>query len=197
VDSLPYCDVQIDSALSAPEWKDLQGATIQYVASAHGGGGSGVVKVDALALRVSYTAPNADNNSCTLTSSCVVWDSTVNLDAFLHGTSYAPTGEMDVEVQGSSGTIFDRGVIAATLHANIVASSTQTESPFELPSGTPNGRLALFTGYVDADIRVRACVLYQDYNTLPGGFTQAFPGYKVQVQSWNVIHGGTTGTPSC
>lgn len=196
--SLPYCDVDITSTLQAPQWKDVDGVTVTYTASGpSGSGNTGAAAVDAVALVVNYTTANADTSTCTLSNSCVIWNSTVNLNAFLHGTSYVPTGEMDVEVQNRSGTIFDRGVIAATLHVNVVASSTQTSAPFQLPKGTQNGRLVLFTGMVDSDIRVRACVLYQDYNELPDGTKLAFPGYKATVQSWNVFRGSPGGSPTC
>ena len=198
----PYCDVTVPLAsLNDPDWKDLTEGTIQVQ-----GTGSGTVNVDAVALVANYAPVNADANTCTLANDIAnspichtpFWDSHVNLNVHLHGTTYVPADEMDVEVQGSGSTIFDRGVIAATLHVTINASSTQTQSPFELPAATPNGRKALFTGYVDSDIRVRACVEFQDFDLLPDNKTkQAFPGYKVQVKSWNVFHAAPTGTPTC
>jgi hypothetical protein len=187
------CNIPIDGSVIAPEWRDINSLTLRYDAATNKANGGGTASVDAIGIQATAASPVLEALSCTSAACPYFWDSSVNLNTFTHGTSYTPSVGWSVEINNASGTIFDRGVILRNLFVNVVASSTQTVSPFELPNGTPFGRKVEMTAYLDGTPKVRACVFYTDGT--PSG--QALPGYQVTVKRWQVLPPNAGASPPC
>jgi hypothetical protein len=144
------------------------------------------VSFDGMELSVTYVPVGFEKHRCpTSVSNCSIITSTVNQNLFFHGTVYVPSAGLNLKVHNKDTTIFDRGIIARTISANISSSSKQEDSPFQIPRGT-TGRSVLFVAKVDGVDKLRALVTYQDFNTV-GGASSAFAGYKVTVEKWSVI----------
>lgn len=187
------CDIAIPLAnvTSAPSWRDINKLALTYTASTPNSNSvDGSAAVDGVALVVDYMSPTLRTLNCG-SATCTFFNSTVNLNVFVHGTVYTPSSSWAVQVQSNSGTIFDRGVIVRNIDISVSASSKQQTSPFQLPKGTPDGRLVLFKGYVDhqADETIRACVLYDDRNGLPG--------YGLSVSHWALLRVPASQDPDC
>lgn len=167
-------------------WKDLQNIT--YAVALPSASNSGADVVDQVSLVVSYVPPAFEATSCTASTSCDLINSTVDQSVFFHGTVYAPTALLYLTVHNKVTTIFDRGVIADSVSVNMNASTTQTDSPFQVPSGSPTNRCVEFTATpVGASgPSVSANVCFQDYITNSDGTKTAYPGYIVTTKGWTI-----------
>lgn len=193
-----YC-VDITSLLNKPSWRDANSISLTYSATGNNQNVAGTVALDGIELVGTYQTPTLKDITCTPSSNCTFFDSSVNLDVFFRGTVYAPSTKFDVEVSNQSGTIFHRGVITRTIDIHVNASSKQDGSPFRLPSSSPSDRVVLLTGYVDEgsgfQARVQACVSFQDFADTSDG-PAGYPGFKVKVKHWDV-NAGQPNVPSC
>lgn len=170
-------------------WRALAQMTVTYTVRAdnNASAAQALTTVDGLRVRVTTRSPGLRASTC-VSPGCYLVESASNPNVFFHGTVYAPTAAMSVWVHNSGETIFDRGVVVRTIRINMNSSSKQESSPFQLPSGTPNGRLVLFVGRVDGVEKVRACVRYTDSAPSANGATRsAYAGWSLSVPSWLVL----------
>lgn len=179
-------------------WRALAEMSLTYTVRARNNATApaAVTVVDGIRLRVTSRPPGLRATSCA-TPGCNLIESDTNPNVFFHGTVYAPTAALDVWIHNSGETIFDRGVIVRTISINMNSSSKQETSPFQIPSGTPNGRLVLFIGSVDGVEKVRACVRYVDKAPLPSGLDSAYAGWSLSVPRWLVLRSTSGQTASC
>jgi hypothetical protein len=184
------CLVDVTSSFlgHGPAWRHVNSVSLAY--SATTSTDVGTVAVDGLELVVGYSTPALVRLSCP-GAGCATFDSSDNNAVYFHGTVYAPSAKLAVEVFNSSINLFDRGIIVRTLDVSVSSSSKQTTSPFQIPGATPQGRLVLFRGYVDGTEALRACVAYTDKL---GGLAE--PGARVAVKHWSVFP-VAGGAPSC
>jgi hypothetical protein len=185
------CDITSALAERDITWRSLAEVSISYIAEQ-----SGTATVDGIDLEVTYRPPGLRAITCN-TARCVFLQSRNNSNVFFHGTVFAPTAGLSVRIHNSGETLFDRGVVARDLQIDMSASSTQTTSPFQLPGGTPDGRLVLFRGKVDGVEKVRACVRYVDKAPLPDGSTSAYAGWSLTVPRWLVQRTPSAATAAC
>lgn len=174
-------------------WRSLSGLSAAYVITP-AKNKVPTATVDGLEVSVTYTAPTLNTLTCGACSA--FFTSTTNPNVFMHGTVYTPTADWDVDIHNSGETIFDRGVILRDIAITMSSSSKQETSPFQLPRGTPNGRLVLFQGYVDGIEKVRACVRYVDQVPL-GPSTASYAGWSLTVPRWLVMRTPSAQSATC
>jgi hypothetical protein len=161
-------------------------------ALANGGNAS----VDGFKIDVTYGTPALAAQACA--APCTYFfESDNNPNVFMHGTVYTPDARWKVSVHNSGETLFRRGIVMKDIDIDSSESSKQESSPFQLPSGTPNGRLVLFLGKVDDVVKVRACARYTDYVAAPNGTTSAYTGWSVAVPHWQVLRTPSAQTAAC
>jgi hypothetical protein len=140
------------------------------------------VEVDAIVMKISYTAPGFEAHRCPSSeSNCAILETKTNPTAYFYGTFYAPSARVSVWVQNKGTTVFSRGIIARTIDGDVSASSKQDDSPFQLP-GLVFTRTTLFEATIDGTPRLRAKVAYNDSKN---GIS--LPGYQVKVLNWIVL----------
>ena len=101
---------------------------------------------------------------------------------------------MNVVVHNSPNTIFQRGVVVASLAIKANASSKQTDPPFQLPHSAVRNRTVLFTATSDGRVRLRARVHFIDCLPAPSCETTpnapgnlVWPGKLVQIEEWTTL----------
>lgn len=167
-------------------YDQLNGLAARYHVKVRGNNAAATDSFDGMELSVTYVPVGFEQHRCpTGASDCSIITSTVDQNLFFHGTVYVPSAGLNLKVHNKDTTIFDRGIVARTMTANISASSKQEDSPFQIPRAT-TGRSVLFVARVDGVDKLRALVSFQDFVT-SAGTSSAFPGYKVTVQKWSVI----------
>lgn len=180
-------------------WRALAEMTVTYRVRADNNADAlqAATTVDGLRIRATTRAAGLRASTC-VSPGCHLVESASNPNVFFHGTVYAPTASMSVWIHNSGETIFDRGVVVRTIRINMNSSSKQETSPFQLPSGTPNGRLVLFVGRVDGVEKVRACVRYTDSAPSASGASRsAYAGWSLSVPSWVVLRTPSGQPASC
>lgn len=115
-----------------------------------------------------------------------------NATSRIYGTVWAPTGALLLKLHGGGLSIYHRGVIARTIDATVISSSTQNDAPFQLPSSNAAREVVLVAHLNSASgpVRLRARVRYVDVNTKGDSDPSndvGIPGYKVQVLNWQVV----------
>jgi hypothetical protein len=186
-----------------PVWRDVNGTTATYTVN---GGAlsnsnpSGTDTVTAIDLLVDYTVPRFE--ASTVPSSDYFITSPNNSPTVkLLGTLFAPESKISVTLQGSGQSVFHRGVIARSIDASIISSSTQDDAPFQLPSSSAGREIVLVahkcaTGEsvsacaANSSIRLRSRVRFVDVDVRnPSDPTddRGLPGAKVQVLNWQVV----------
>ena len=174
---------------------DLANLSVSYAIAKGNTGGTSAVTVDGFRIEVAYSTPALSALECN--SPCEqFFESTTNPNVFIHGTVFTPTADWAVNVHNSGQSIFDRGIIIHDIAITMSASSKQTDSPFQLPKGTPNGRLVLFVATVDGVDRVRACVRYTDHVSI-GSTTAAYYGWSLTVPRWHAMRTPSAQAASC
>jgi hypothetical protein len=88
--------------------------------------------------------------------------------------------------------VFNRGIVARTIDANVIASSTQDDAPFQLPSINASREVVLVAHLNNSSgaIRLRARVRYTDVDdrgTADQSDDIGIPGHKVKVLNWQVV----------
>lgn len=193
------CDItsSLNSNSSDVLWRVLRKLRLTYTATADKDKGktpdAHSANVDGVELVVSYTSPTFRQQS----SSGTFFDSNSNPNVFMHGTVDTPAAAWSVNVHNTGTSIFDRGVVIRTIDIKVSGSSKQTESPFQLPQGSPSGRYVWFRGYVDGTEKVRACVLFTDKAPTPSGGTTAYYGYTAAVRNWLFMRSPSAEGASC
>lgn len=181
-------------------WRSLSEMSLTYTVKARNkaNAATAATVVDGIRIHITSRSPGLRATEC-VTPGCLLLESENNPNVFIHGTVYAPTAALDVWIHNSGETVFDRGVIVRTITINMNSSSKQESSPFQLPSGTPDGRRVLFIGRVDGVEKVRACVRYVDKAppALPSGAASAYAGWSLSVERWLVLRGPSGQTASC
>lgn len=181
------------------DWRILRSLSLTYTATADKDKNKNKVDphtavVDGVDLVVTFTSPTYRRQTCG--SGCTFFDSGSNPNVYMHGTVDMPAAAWSVNVHNTGTSIFDRGVVVRTIDIKVSGSSKQTESPFQLPSGTPGGRYVYFRAYVGTEEKLRACVLYTDEGPLGAG-TTAYYGYDVAVRHWLLMRTPTAQSSSC
>lgn len=148
--------------------------------------------VDGVRLEIEYIPPAVERARCpSAETACKLLTNKVDNALFLHGTVYAPLSDLEIAVHGYSSTVFERGIVVASLDIDVSASVKQTLPPFQLPRG-PSDRLVRFTAQTKEPNgtwrdRIVALVQYDDFVRRPDGTTSAVPGHDVRVLRWTVI----------
>jgi hypothetical protein len=170
----------------------LQNLQVTYTASATNQGSNATSfneGLDGVTLTVDYTpaptpafhresgcirvAPYGAAGSCAL-----VQTSGANARLALHGTAYAPVAPFDVQLTNGTYQVFERGLIARSLRANLTPACGTCNTPaFSLPPASPGTTTqhVLFQATVRGKNRLRALV----------DFT---PGLPPVVRSWSTMN---------
>jgi hypothetical protein len=148
--------------------------------------------LDDVVFTVGYSAPAFEGMRCpTGRSGCAipVLLTDNKAEPVIHGTVYAPTAYLNVDLHNKTTNLFTRGVIARTITAQASASFKQLASPFQLPSGSPPVRLVLFTvsRQDPRKVLLRAKVQYMDFAIDGSGAHRAFPGRATNILNWSVL----------
>src|SRR5206468_122365 len=95
---------------------------------------------------ISYLTPASEATRCVQGGTpCNVFQNDKSSTLFAQGTGYAPAGKFDLTIFNNGGLIFNRGIIAKSIHLQLNGSSHKwTESPFRLP-GAHTFRAVLLT----------------------------------------------------
>ena len=157
-------------------------------------------RVDALELVVTYTpAPVVVPDAYEKLTGCL----TVPLEAggcplvetiggptslTLHGTLYAPTAAVQLELTNVASQVLRRGIVVRTARVKVTGSSAFLGSPIQLPplSGVPGNRKVVFTARQvltsgqPAQPVLRAVVAFDDTGTIA-------PTKPAEVKSWSVL----------
>jgi hypothetical protein len=188
--------VDISSFLkTALRYQDVNALTVEYrvdgsTLSPQSGNGcpngaqctpsqKGTVTLDGVRLRVAHTLPGfqpISGATCASPSCALMW-TTANPYVVIHGTVFAPSARLDLDLHNTGETRFLRGIIARTLHASACPCANQTDAPFSLP-GLSNVRRVDFVATVNGRERLRARVQYTDTPVL---------GERVSILNWKVI----------
>lgn len=186
---LGRCDVLALLGARDVPWRALAEMTVTYSVRADNNAdvAQALTTVDGLRVRVTSRPAGLRASTCA-TPGCLFVESASNPNVFFHGTVYAPTAALSVWIHNSGETIFDRGVVVRTLRISMSSSSKQETSPFQLPAGTPQGRLVQFVGRIDGVEAVRACVRYTDSApSSDGSRRSAYAGWSLTVPRWLVL----------
>ena len=203
------CEQDIDLTSSLPAdfaYQALDSDTTNPVSVSYSAqttsSGAGTESLGWMDLQVTYAPPAFESTTCLATNPCnLIEDGSPggggapHLTLLFHGTVYAPSSGLKVVLQTAGLTVFDRGVIAGTLFADVSSSSQQTVAPFALPEATAS-RSVLFTASVDGTPELRAVATYQDFQPNPNfpNNQVAFPGYSVAITDWSVLRCPTGGS---
>lgn len=195
----PVTSIDVTSDLGTTRrWKAVNNLSVQYMvdgtrlkdASRCPGKNctpaeTATASVDAITLRVRYTPPALEGHRCpTAEPDCKVLETLTNPTALFHGTFYAPTARVAVNVHNGGLTVFERGIIARTIVGDVSSSSKQDTAPFQLP-GANRSRTVILTASVNGTARLRAKVKFTDSKYDPAAAKwRALPGYKVDVLDW-------------
>lgn len=157
--------------------------------------------VDGVQLQTSLVPPAIEAERCLFgaAAGCVPEaysnsGSSATDNTYFIGTVYTTAGRMNVVVHNSPNTIFQRGVVVASIAINANASSTQTDPPFQLPHSPVRNRTVLFTATTDGRVRMRALVHFIDCKPAPSCETTpnapgnlVWPGKVVQIKAWTTL----------
>ena len=195
--SLGVDELDITTLLTEPyRYKDLDLSNIGIRYTADGSQlkknpvpETSLATLDGIELEVEFVAPALERVRCVNT--CWMFQNTVANDVFFKGTVYAPLATLHVTVHNQRATIFNRGVIAASLIANVGASSKQEESPFSVPGEAFKRRVLFSARLVNDDgsferVQLRALVEFTDHSGT-GSSALPFAGKRVKVARWTVL----------
>jgi hypothetical protein len=100
----------------------------------------------------------------------------------VHGTVYAPTAALKLELTNVGSQVLRRGVIARTTHVKVTGSSAFLGSPISLPplTGAPGNREVVFTAKQGGTEVLRAVVIFDDTATIS-------PDRRADIKSWTVL----------
>jgi hypothetical protein len=154
----------------------------------------GVHHVDLLALEVVYTpAPTVPPDGYKKLSGCLVVALASGGCALLetvggptalavHGTVYAPTAALQLELTNVSNQVLRRGVVARTARVKVTGSSSFLGSPISLPpaTGSPANRKVVFTARQGGVDVLRTVVQFDDTGTVS-------PDRRADITSWSVL----------
>lgn len=155
---------------------------------------AGEVRVRYLALEITYTpaaatpaVPYRQLSGCSTTSleagGCALLETVGGPTAVsLHGTMYAPTGALRLELTSVGNQVLERGVIVRSARVKVTGSSTFLGSPIRLPvtSGTPANREVVFTARQGGTAVLRAVVRFDDLGLLSAD-------RRADVTAWSVL----------
>lgn len=168
---------------------DLANARLEFNAKIKTSNNSnpGEQQVDAVTVEVTYTpqaaVPYRMLTGCAATAGgCSILQTSGNPTKLsLHGTLYAPTAAVQIELPNNSTQVLERGVIARTLRVSI-PTNTFTGSPIQLPtlSSTPGNRKVIFLARQANRLVLRAVVRFDDNALLS-------PDKRADVLSWSVL----------
>ena len=173
----------------------LDGARLRLDALLKAGGTDERERVDALALEVTYTpaAPPPAGEPYSALSGCNVLPlasggcplvETVGgpTQLAMHGSFYAPSGALRLELTSVSGQVISRGAIARAIRLKVTGSSTFTGSPIRLPAaaGTVADRRVVFIARQQGVDVLRAEVTFDDNGS-------DSPDKRADVVSWSSL----------
>jgi hypothetical protein len=189
----------------APGTTTFTSPTVTFTARSQGGNFPTRTSVlDGVRLQVTYTTPALEGLGGCLTVSpypgggaCpLIHTDGAQTQLYLHGTVYAPTAPVDINLTNVSGQAFSRGLISRVAILQITPASTYDGAVIGLPGASPGGtadRTVLFTARLcpvgtsscppasgTGTDRLRVLVVYVDGNG-------ATPGAAVQLKQWSVL----------
>jgi hypothetical protein len=176
-------------AAATTGWRDLEGLTAQYVASASGTTTqSATDSVDGMEVDITYVAPATEAVRCPSgqVAPCYLFVNDKSAIVSFVGTVYTPTAQLQPTIFNTGALLFRRGVIAKDIDVQLSASAKQLAAPFQLP-GETSFREVLFTASLNGQVVLQAKVRFNDSIIDAAGSPLLSPGASVAIEEWTVL----------